>query len=101
MSAWLVVGICLILRRNTLYSFLVPFKAETWVPGSGSGLRQRKISRVGFSQDCRYARNRSVVQQDGHPRLRFAPAAGPRPYANQFPLSSGLAPLAGPMNREL
>ena len=35
------------------------------------------------------------MHQDGHPRLRSAPAAGPRPYASQFPPSSGFSPLAG------
>jgi hypothetical protein len=33
--------------------------------------------------------------QDGHPRLRCAPAVGPRLPANQLPPSSGSASLAG------
>ena len=34
--------------------------------------------------------------QDGHPHLRFAPAAGPRPAANQVPPGPGPSPLALP-----
>ena len=39
---------------------------------------------------------RIVGYQDGHPHLRFAPAAGPRPPANQVPPGPGPAPLALP-----
>jgi hypothetical protein len=39
---------------------------------------------------------RIVGHQDGHPHLRFAPAAGPRPPANQVPPGPGPAPLALP-----
>ncbi len=49
-----------------------------------------------FMEDRCYAREYVLAHQDGHPRLRFAPAAGPRPAASQFPFSSGLAPL-GPV----
>ncbi len=60
------------------------------------GLTRRNNS-TGRSGATLYFRAERVVwQQDGHPHLRSAPAAGPRPTANQVPPGPGPAPLALP-----
>jgi len=52
---------------------------------------------MGRSGASSYFRAERIVgHQDGHPHLRFAPAAGPRPAANQVPPGPGPAPLALP-----
>ena len=52
---------------------------------------------MGWSGAAWYFRTERIVgQQDGHPHLRFAPAAGPRPAANQVPPGPGPSPLALP-----
>ncbi len=48
-----------------------------------------------MSRSLLYAQYVTSGARDGHPHLRCAPAAGPRPDANQIPPSSGFAPLAG------
>ena len=60
------------------------------------GLPRRNNS-MGRSGAASYFRAERIVgQQDGHPHLRSAPAAGPRPPANQVPPGPGPAPLALP-----
>ncbi len=50
---------------------------------------------MGRSGATSYFRAERIVgHQDGHPHLRFAPAAGPRPTANQVPPGPGPSPLA-------
>ena len=62
----------------------------------GVGLPRRNNS-MGRSGAPSYFRAERVVwQQDGHPHLRCAPAAGPRPPANQVPPGPGPSPLALP-----
>src|SRR3990172_5887909 len=62
----------------------------------GVGLPRRNNS-TGRSGATSYFRAPRIVgQQDGHPHLRSAPAAGPRPPANQVPPGPGPSPLALP-----
>src|SRR3989304_5542624 len=62
----------------------------------GVGLPRRNNS-MGRSGAASYFRAERIVgQQDGHPHLRSAPAAGPRPPANQVPPGPGPSPLALP-----
>ena len=54
-----------------------------------------------FGEEFMFRAERIMMHQDGHPHLRYAPAAGPRPPANRIPPSSGSASLAGPRVPEI
>ncbi len=54
------------------------------------------IPRVGIAKRGTSTPSGSSGHQVGHPHLRSAPAAGPRPDANQVPPGPGPAPLALP-----
>ena len=62
----------------------------------GMGLPRRNNSMGGSGATSYFRAQRIVGHQDGHPHLRCAPAAGPRPAANQVPPGPGPAPLALP-----
>jgi len=62
----------------------------------GVGLPRRNNSMGCWGGTPYFRAGRVMGQQDGHPRLRCAPAAGPRPTANQVPPGPGPAPLALP-----
>jgi hypothetical protein len=62
----------------------------------GVGLPRRNNSMGWSGATLSFRAARLVRQQDGHPHLRSAPAAGPRPPANQVPPGPGPAPLALP-----
>jgi hypothetical protein len=72
-----------------------PLVAQSGRP-RGVGLPRRNNS-TGRSGATSYFRAERIVgHQDGHPHLRCAPAAGPRPTANQVPPGPGPSPLAFP-----